>query len=204
MSYCRISAVGFFYEVNMKQKYYDAFADCPVIPAIKDEEGLKVAINSELPVVFVLYGDLCNIGDIVERLKVAGKIVVVHLDLIGGLSAKEIAVDYIANQTNADGIISTKVNVCQRAVELGLLSIYRIFMLDSRAIESARKQSQSLVADVVEILPGVMPKVTKLMCKIFKKPIIAGGMIRDKEDVLEALNAGALSISTTNQEVWRM
>ena len=188
----------------MKQELYDVFADCPVIPAVKDEEGLEEVLKSDLQVVFVLYGDVCNISSIVERLKTAGKLVVVHLDLVGGLSAKEIAVDYIVKQTRADGIISTKVNVCQRAFELGILSIYRVFLLDSRAIESARKQAQSLNADIVEILPGAMPKVTKLMGKIFKRPIIAGGLIRDKEDVTDALDAGALCISTTNREVWKM
>ena len=199
-----IIAVGLFERIGMKQEFYDVFADCPVIPAVKDEEGLEEVLKSDLQVVFVLYGDVCNISSIVERLKAAGKLVVVHLDLVGGLSAKEIAVDYIVKQTRADGIISTKVNVCQRAFELGILSIYRVFLLDSRAIESARKQAQSLNADIVEILPGAMPKVTKLMGKIFKRPIIAGGLIRDKEDVTDALDAGALCISTTNREVWKM
>ncbi|WP_352427367.1 glycerol-3-phosphate responsive antiterminator, partial [Enterocloster asparagiformis] len=35
-------------------------------------------------------------------------------------------------------------------------------------------------------------------------PIIAGGLIADKEDVMNALEAGALAISSTNQKVWLM
>lgn len=186
----------------MKQEYYDALSDCPVIPAVNDEESLERAINSELKVVFVLFGDICSIQDIVLRLKNAGKIVIVHVDLISGLMAKEVSVDFIKSHTLADGIISTKSNICQRAMELNLLSIYRVFLLDSRAIDAARKQQKNLKADIVEILPGLMPKMIKLIASIYRLPVIAGGLIQDKEDVLRALDAGAISISTTNRKVW--
>ena len=53
----------------MNHKMMEVFEDCPVIAAVKDEEGLKKCLESEIPVVFVLYGDICNIGDIVGRLK---------------------------------------------------------------------------------------------------------------------------------------
>ena len=35
-------------------------------------------------------------------------------------------------------------------------------------------------------------------------PIIAGGLISEKEDVINALDAGAIAISSTNQQVWNM
>lgn len=35
-------------------------------------------------------------------------------------------------------------------------------------------------------------------------PVLAGGLIADKEDVMAALRAGAMAISTTNQQVWLM
>ncbi|MEG1720939.1 MAG: glycerol-3-phosphate responsive antiterminator, partial [Pseudoflavonifractor sp.] len=34
------------------------------------------------------------------------------------------------------------------------------------------------------------------------KPIIAGGLIADKEDVTSALSAGAIAVSSTNREIW--
>ena len=37
-----------------------------------------------------------------------------------------------------------------------------------------------------------------------KVPVLTGGLIADKEDVLAALEAGATAISTTNQAVWDM
>ena len=53
-------------------------------------------------------GDICNISAIVEQIKASDKVAMVHIDLITGLSSKEVAVDFIRNNTSADGIISTK------------------------------------------------------------------------------------------------
>ena len=102
-------------ERTMKRERMEEFEDCPVIAAIKDEEGLKRCQHSDIQIVFVLYGDICSIGDIVARLKAAGKTVIVHLDLIAGLSSREIAVTYIKSVTHADRIISTKPNVIREA-----------------------------------------------------------------------------------------
>ena len=37
-----------------------------------------------------------------------------------------------------------------------------------------------------------------------ENPIIAGGLISDKESVMAALSAGAIAVSSTNHEVWKM
>ena len=49
-----------------------------------------------------------------------------------------------------------------------------------------------------------MPKVLRKICTLSRIPVIAGGLIADKEDVLGALDAGAVAVSTTNQEVWML
>ena len=182
----------------------EEFEDCPVIAAIKDEEGLRKCIHSEIQIVFVLYGAICSIGDIVSRLKKAGKTVMVHLDLITGLSSREIAVTYLKAVTHADGIISTKPAVIRQAKEEGLFAIMRFFVIDSIAFDSIERQTESVHPDMIEVLPGVMPKITRRICQNSRVPVIAGGLISDKEDIMAALSAGAVSISTTNQAVWFM
>lgn len=178
--------------------------ECPVIAAVKDEDGLEKVLNTDIGIVFVLFGDICSISDIVEKLKEAGKVAMVHLDLISGLGSKEVAVDYVKTHTRADGIISTKPMLVKRAHELGLFTIQRFFVLDSMALENIRKQTDAHTTDLIEILPGVMPKVIRKICTMTSIPIIAGGLISDKEDVLSALDAGAVAVSTTRQEVWEL
>ena len=58
--------------------------NCPIITAVKDEDGLKECIRSDSSMVFILYGDVCSIARIVKTVRDAGKIAVVHLDLIQG------------------------------------------------------------------------------------------------------------------------
>ena len=57
----------------MNREFKDALEDSPVIAAIKDDNGLKECLKSDIQVVFILYGDICNIADIVDTVKQAGK-----------------------------------------------------------------------------------------------------------------------------------
>lgn len=189
----------------MDQKFYDLIEANPVIAAVKDVDGLNACCSrEEIKVVFILFGDICNIGEIVKQIKEADKIAMVHIDLVAGLGGKEIAVDFVKNHTEADGIISTKPSMIKRARELSLYTTLRVFVLDSMAFENIEKQMSVARPDIIEILPGLMPKVIRRVCKLVKVPVIAGGLISDKEDVMSALSAGAISVSTTNPNVWLM
>ena len=72
------------------------------------------------------------------------------------------------------------------------------------AFENIRQQQCQVKPDFIEILPGVMPPVITQMCRVSKAPIIAGGLIADKESVMNALTAGAMAVSSTNHEVWKL
>lgn len=187
------------------ETFTDAVEMHPIIAAVKDWQGLEECCQWEdIQVVFILFGDICNIGEIVQRIKSAGKIAMVHVDLIGGLGSREIIVDYIHSHTLADGIISTKPVLIRRARELSMFTVLRLFLIDSLALENVKKQQQAVKPDYIEILPGVMPKVIRQICEMIRRPVIAGGLIRTREDVMEALEAGAVAVSTTNTEVWKM
>ena len=153
--------------------------DCPVIAAVRDDESLRKSFQSECGIIFVLYGDICSIPDIVERIKNQGKIAMIHLDLISGLDSREIAVDYIRKFTRADGIISTKTAQIRRARELGLYTVFRFFLLDSRSVENIKKQCQLTQPDCMEVLPGTVPRVIARITKKQQIPVIAGGLISD-------------------------
>lgn len=178
--------------------------DSPVIAAIKHDQGLERCLSCDSKVVFVLYGSIITIADIVRRLREADKCVFVHIDLLDGLSAREAAVDYLIRAACPDGIISTKPALIKYARAKNLLTVQRFFVLDSLALDNIRKADQNDSADLVEILPGLMPKIIAKLTSELKKPLIAGGLISDKEDIVTALAAGAIAISSTNQDVWFM
>lgn len=188
----------------MDQRFYDAIQANPIIAAVKNEAGLRQCLTrKDIRVVFILYGDICSIPCIVNTVHRAGKIAMVHVDLITGLAQKEIAVDFIQQNTGADGIISTRQNLIQRAKELQMYTVLRIFVIDSMAIEEARNLGH-VRADFLEILPGIMPGVIRRIGKATKMPLLAGGLITTKQEAIDALEAGAMAISTTNEAVWDM
>jgi len=183
----------------------DIFVSQPIIAAVKDQKELERALCSDVKAVFVLFGDILTIASIVSRISDCGKHAFVHVDLIEGLSSREIAVDFIAASTVASGIISTKAALVHRAKAHGLIAIQRFFLLDSLAIRNIERQIQQKdSADFIEVLPGLMPKIIRSLSLSLNKPVIAGGLISDKEDVVAALGAGALAVSSTNEAVWHL
>ena len=105
----------------MNQIFYDAVGNNPIIAAVKNMEDIEVSCAiEEIQVIFILFGDVCSIDRIVKRVKDAGKVAMVHVDLISGLSPKEISVEYLEEHTEADGIISTKPSLIKKAKELGV------------------------------------------------------------------------------------
>lgn len=103
-------------------------------------------------IVFVLYGSINNISDIVYKLKKADKIVFVHADLIDGLANREASIDFLNNTIKPDGIISTKLSLIKHAKSLGMLTVMRFFVIDSRAMENIRHCDLKQYADFIEIL----------------------------------------------------
>ena len=179
-------------------------AENPIIAAVKDDKGLERALLTDCRIIFLLYGNVCSVSGLVERIKSDHKLVMVHIDLIDGLSSKDVAVAFLRQNTQADGVISTKPAIVKAAKEQGLLAIQRFFLIDSLAMANFQKYTEVQAADAIEILPATMPKVIRKITTACRLPIIAGGRISDKEDILLALQNGAAAVSSTNQEVWTM
>ena len=58
--------------------------------------------------------------------------------------------------------------------------------------------------DFIEVLPGIIPGVIREITEKTTVPLIAGGLIRSKQDVIQALQAGVVAVSTTCRDVWQM
>ncbi|MDD3429535.1 MAG: glycerol-3-phosphate responsive antiterminator [Oscillospiraceae bacterium] len=179
--------------------------DSPIIAAVKDTDGLSKALTTDCDVIFVLFGDIMTIPTLVNRIKEAGKMAFVHVDLIEGLVGREIAIDFLKAKTGADGIISTRPNQIKYAKAKGLLTVQRFFIIDSIALAGLQKQFDTAPPDLAEVLPGLMPQIIeKLANRYPATPFIAGGLISTKADIMQALNAGAAAVSSTSPGVWQM
>ncbi|WP_238883434.1 glycerol-3-phosphate responsive antiterminator [Clostridium sp. YIM B02551] len=186
----------------MKNEFYNRLQENPIIAAIKTSEQLERAIKSPCEVIFVLKSDIFNVKSIVDRVRNSGKVVYVHVDLIDGLSKDTLALKYINENINPDGIITTKTNLVKAAKSLNMFVIQRFFIIDHLSLETGVHSVEAIRPNAIEILPGIMPKVTKVFSKTTNVPIITGGLIMDKEDVIQSLKSGAVAISTSKEDIW--
>ena len=91
----------------------------------------------------------------------------------------------------------------QRAKELQMIGILRVFLIDSMALDAAFSV-RNLKPDAIDILPGLMPTMIGKIRQITGLPVLTGGLITEKREVMQALEAGALAISSTAPNVWQM
>ena len=174
----------------------------PVIPAVKDSITLEKALYSSNEIVFIIMSNIINIKDYCEKLKLKGKKVYIHIDMIDGLNSTNNGIDYIINSVKPEGILTTKSNVVAHAYKNNINVIQRFFILDSLSYEKALQNIKENKIVAAEIMPGLMPKIIKKISSQTNVPIITGGLIKEKEDIINAINAGALSVSTTEVELW--
>ena len=186
------------------EEIFDIIYENPIIMAIKNNKDLRDSLDSENKIVFVLFGTVESIPHIVKKLKKHGKIVMVHEDLIEGLSSSQLSSAFIKNYTDADGIITTRPQNAAYARQIGLFAILRFFVLDSLSYENVKETVKKANCDLIEILPGIMPKILGDISKRTNIPVVAGGLINEKSDVIDALNANAIAISSSNTDVWKM
>lgn len=188
----------------MGNKFFSTIEKNPIIAAVKDMKDLDSAINSPCRIIFLLDGDILNLKPTVKLLRDKDKLVYIHVDLMDGFSKDDIALKYINREIKPDGIITTKVNLVKSAKELGLFVIQRLFLLDSLALRSGIDSIKTIRPNAVEVLPGIIPTIIEEIRQETRIPVISGGLIRNKKDVIESLNSDAIGISTSNKDVWEM
>lgn len=188
----------------MKEIFSKKMKSNPVIAAVKDVNNIDDAINSQCEIIFLLCGNIFNLEEIVKRVHEKCKLIFIHVDLIDGFSRDATALKYIHERIKPDGIISTKNSQLKAAKELGMLTVQRLFIIDSLSIDSTVKSSSIVNPDAIEIMPGIMPRITRKLCTKLDVPIIVGGLISESMDVEKAIESGALGVSTSSKQLWNM
>lgn len=179
----------------------EALENSPVIAAVKTRENAGIAAKSQVSVAFVLGGSILTMGGIMAELAAGGKLAFLHMDLIEGIGRDEAGLAYAAAHWKPAGVITTRAPLVRAAKELGLLAVQRVFLLDSASIHSGIQLINQCRPDFVEVMPGVIPKAVGQF-KTAGRPVIAGGMVTERNEVIAALGAGALAVSTSSRELW--
>ncbi len=179
----------------------DILEQSPVIAAVSDSQ-FSEALVSSAEVIFYLEANLFTLSQRIDDAHRSGKRIFIHMDLAEGLGRDRTALEYLAF-AKADGIISTKAQLIRIARDLGLITIQRFFILDSKGLGSIQEMLATTKPDLIEILPGIVPKIIRRFADI-DTPVIAGGLIETKAEITQALSSGAFAVSTSRQALWEL
>ena len=177
----------------------EALERTPVIAAT-DRAGWQSAVLSDIEVLFHLGADIMTIADDIQAAKQGGKFVFIHIDLADGIGKDRAGIDWL-KKLGADGVISTRTQLIRAAHDSGLLAVQRFFILDSKGMHSISETIENTRPDLIEIMPGIIPKALKAVAA-HKIPVIAGGLIETKQEATAALSSGAIAVSTGKKELW--
>lgn len=186
------------------EQFLEALKSAPVIAAARDLAAVQRAASSDVAAIFFLGGTILNLSDMTRAARAGNKRVFVHLDLLGGLGRDQAAVEWCAREIRPDGVISTRTPLLKYASDLNLTTIQRLFVMDSASLLHGEKQFKGYAPDMIEVLPGLVPKAISHLSQTLHRPVIAGGMITEPDEVREALKAGAVAVSASNEALWRL
>lgn len=181
------------------------FSTYPIIPAVRDIKNLKKAMKIKKSVlIFLLTGSIFDLENAMKLAHNNDKILMVNIDLVSGIAHDREGIRYLAENDLCDGIISTKRYLIKEASKFDLMTIQRVFLLDSASLVSAEKSLNSQTVDAVEILPGIAAPyfIERQKHNKYDYPVIAGGLIHSKLEVDRLKEKGIFAVSTSNHQLW--
>ncbi|SDZ17831.1 glycerol uptake operon antiterminator [Evansella caseinilytica] len=175
-----------------------------ILPAIRDLKELDAVVKYDHEYVVLLNTHIGQLKSIIAMLHQHQKKVLLHADLVQGLKTDEYAAQFLCRDIRPEGLISTRKNVLLTAKKHHLITVQRLFLLDSIALESSYNMMKAIQPDCIEVLPGVMPHIIQEIYEKTSIPVIAGGLIRTAAEVDAAIEAGATAITTSKKELWHL
>lgn len=181
----------------------EVLGDTRIIAAVRKPEALKRALESPVRIVYLLFGNPMNIGPMLKSVRDCGKIPLVNIDLLQGISRDSYAVEFLANFGTA-GIISTNHETLRAARGQELITVLRTFMIDSASVDSARRFLTQFQPDAIELLPAIAaPLVVERIRQDHPAlRVIAGGLVSNLKQVEELISANVNAVSLSDPGLW--
>jgi glycerol uptake operon antiterminator len=173
-----------------------------ILPAISNHQDLKKFLALPLTYGILMNFQLAQLPDLVKLMKENHKKVLIHSELIKGLSSDEFGAIYLIQTLNVDGIISSKPKVIEVCNKRNVIGILRFFLKDSISLEQSLELARKTNPQYLEILPAISTDIIEEIKKEVSSKILMGGLIRSKEQIIKCLKAGACAVTTSNPDFW--
>ncbi len=173
-----------------------------IIPAISDFKKLNMFLKSDLQYGILMNFQLAQLADLVDRMKQHNKKVLIHAELIKGLSSDEYGAIFLIQVLKVDGIISSKPRVIEVCQKRSVIGIYRFFIKDTISLEQSLDIGRRLKPDFVEILPSSCYSLIDEIKNSLHCQVLLGGLIRGEDQLDKCFASGAIAITTSNPDLW--
>lgn len=175
----------------------------PIIAAAQ-HENLKLAVESKVSSIILINGRLNDLMEEEFQICNKKKNILLHTDLIKGLSNERESIDFIKNHINTPGIVSTKSTMIRAAKKKGLITIQRIFLIDSSSLRNSIVSIKENDPDIVEVMPALVYPILEELKNQINKPIILGGLVNNSNRISEILSYGVEGVSCSNSDLWNL
>lgn len=184
------------------------FEKYKMVAAIKDPKYIERAIENKdnLSAVLLMTGTILTVKRNVDFIQSHGLPVILHVEKIGGLQMDNDGIEFVKRNVKPAAIVTTKTGIIKKAKSSGLYVIQRVFLIDTDVYTNLEKDAANnqIGADMVEIMPCRAPDFLKRLTKVSPVPVITGGLLHSPEHAKEALENGAMAITTSNVEMWKV
>lgn len=179
--------------------------DKVVIASVTKENQLEKVLKykDNLKAVFILTGNFINIKEYVKLYQSNGIDVYIHVEKIKGLKLDDFDFKYIKQMIQPEGIITTKMSHVKLAKKNDIFVIQRFFLADHDMKENIINTAKISQPDMLEMMPTITSFLIESIQSEVKTPIIMGGLVDSETYLTQALEDGALGVSTANKEMWK-
>ena len=150
----------------------------PVIPAVKEPETLDLACHCDGAAVFLLCGDILNIAGLVDKDCTGREAGGGYGESGGGTGPRRLPWTICAPAEPTGSSPPDPHHPPGR--ELGMLTVLRVFAIDSKAVSNLGKETGMGMPDLIEVLPGTIYRVIARLSRELPVPLIAGACWRTR------------------------
>lgn len=183
-----------------------AFFSKPVIPVLWDV-GKNQRLISHASSVILQGGSISSLAGTIGQFQSPALDhlrLLVHIDLVAGLEKNEAGLELLAQIPGIHGVVTVHHHLAKPAKGLGFLSIVRMFLSDSRALERAIQIAEKARPDLIELLPASAAGKVADDFRNCPIPRIAGGLCRTPLDVKETIDSGCIAVTSTRPGLWEL
>ncbi|RED51769.1 glycerol-3-phosphate responsive antiterminator [Cohnella lupini] len=180
----------------------DLFKNHAIVAACEFHQ-MKAAIESGAGAIIYMNGDLNDMVSSTFKEYCRQKPVFIHFDLLKGLSNDKESLRFIRKYVAPYGIVSTKSTIIKSAKKEGLVTIQRVFLIDTKSFNNSIEAISQNDPDCVEVMPAIAPSIIRSYKQRFPSiPIILGGLISEESHISEAFKQGADAVSLSKASLW--